>query len=395
MRAKTPPPVPAAKANAEAKAGSNIAAGRGSATDWRPDKPCAFAPVFEPSRWTRASLREYFFGYPGFFAPWNCIYFAACCLSVRLTNPGLDACGSFSARWILPLFARNQALLWLVAGGWHLLLYVRKSQPADAHGNRGMARKYDKRWPGRGKKFLFGHQTYENVFMSCVSGVAVWTMYEAAFLKLWANGSIDFYEDWFHNPSFVPSWVPPGTYSSIVLCLIPFWREFHFYWSHRFSHWRPLYRHVHYLHHKNVNPGPWSGLSMHPVEHVLYFSVVVPHMFFPCHPIHVAFNAQHTALTPAGGHHGFDGTDGPGPTKHSGSYFHYLHHRYFECNYGEVTIPLDKWFGTFRDGLSASDDKISSLPGASREVKWVTVLTCGVGCAISVLPLIPFVWAAL
>ena len=34
----------------------------------------------------------------------------------------------------------------------------------------------------------------------------------------------------------------------------------------------------------------------------------------------------------------------------TGSYFHYLHHRYFECNYGEATIPLDKWFGTFRDG---------------------------------------------
>ena len=33
--------------------------------------------------------------------------------------------------------------------------------------------------------------------------------------------------------------------------------------------------------------------------------------------------------------------------------FHYLHHRYFECNYGEATIPLDKWFGTFRDGQKA------------------------------------------
>ena len=26
-------------------------------------------------------------------------------------------------------------------------------------------------------------------------------------------------------------------------------------------------------------------------------------------------------------------------------------HRYFECNYGDATIPLDKWFGSFRDGL--------------------------------------------
>ena len=34
-------------------------------------------------------------------------------------------------------------------------------------------------------------------------------------------------------------------------------------------------------------------------------------------------------------------------------YFHYLHHRYFECNYsGDGTVPLDKWFGTWHDGTT-------------------------------------------
>ena len=70
----------------------------------------------------------------------------------------------------------------------------------------------------------------------------------------------------------------------------------------------------------------------------------------PSHPIHFLFDAQHTGLTPAGGHHGFEGPllNGKLP---AGSYFHYLHHRYFECNYGEATLPLDRLFGTFRDGL--------------------------------------------
>ena len=36
-----------------------------------------------------------------------------------------------------------------------------------------------------------------------------------------------------------------------------------------------------------------------------------------------------------------------------GDYFHWLHHRYFEGNYGELTVPLDKWFGTYRDGPEA------------------------------------------
>jgi sterol desaturase/sphingolipid hydroxylase (fatty acid hydroxylase superfamily) len=36
------------------------------------------------------------------------------------------------------------------------------------------------------------------------------------------------------------------------------------------------------------------------------------------------------------------------------SFFHYLHHRYFECNYGNPTLPFDRWFGTFHDGSEAA-----------------------------------------
>ena len=31
--------------------------------------------------------------------------------------------------------------------------------------------------------------------------------------------------------------------------------------------------------------------------------------------------------------------------------YHYLHHRFFECNYGTSGTPFDKMFGTFRDKL--------------------------------------------
>lgn len=55
-------------------------------------------------------------------------------------------------------------------------------------------------------------------------------------------------------------------------------------------------------------------------------------------------------MATAGGHHGFEGPvlKGKVPT---GSYFHYLHHRYIKSNFGENTIPLDKMFGTYMDGL--------------------------------------------
>ena len=65
------------------------------------------------------------------------------------------------------------------------------------------------------------------------------------------------------------------------------------------------------------------------------------------------------------------------------SYFHYLHHRYFECNYGEASIPLDKWFGSFRDGKSQKPK--------DREPTWVTATTVAVGISIGVAPLVPFI----
>ena len=43
--------------------------------------------------------------------------------------------------------------------------------------------------------------------------------------------------------------------------------------THRFLHEAPgFYKWVHYLHHKSRAPGPFSGLSMHPVEHLIFFS---------------------------------------------------------------------------------------------------------------------------
>ena len=38
-------------------------------------------------------------------------------------------------------------------------------------------------------------------------------------------------------------------------------------------------------------------------------------------------------------------------------YFHYLHHKYFECNYGgDGTVPMDKWFGSFHDGTKEAHE---------------------------------------
>ncbi|WP_377194236.1 hypothetical protein [Ruegeria meonggei] len=41
-----------------------------------------------------------------------------------------------------------------------------------------------------------------------------------------------------------------------------------------------------------------------------------------------------------------------------GDFFHQLHHRYFECNYGTLEMPWDHWFGSFHDGTETAATKM-------------------------------------
>ena len=301
--------------------------------EWRPANPVRYAPVFIWPVRALAFLRWL----KGYLIGWNTIFFGITALTWFYFQPPLEACRTFRPGWIAYLFARNMALLWIVFGGWHLYLYTFKRK-----GHRG---KYSPRWQSRnGGTFLFKNQIYDNIFWSCGSGCITWTAYEVVTMWLYANGRLP-YADIRTSP----------VWSVVWMLLIPFWREFHFYWIHRLIHWKPLYDRIHYLHHFNINPGPWSGLAMHPVEHVLYFSVTLIHWIVPGHPLHFLFNAQHTALTPAAGHTGFEGELGEQIS--FGSYFHYLHHRHFDCNFGESSIPLDKWFGSFEDGSRTETEK--------------------------------------
>jgi sterol desaturase/sphingolipid hydroxylase (fatty acid hydroxylase superfamily) len=96
---------------------------------------------------------------------------------------------------------------------------------------------------------------------------------------------------------------------------------------------------------------------MHPVEHLLYFSGAFIWWIVPSHPLIAIYNLHYAGLASVVGHIGFDkievGKDGLFDTH---AYAHYLHHKYFEVNYADGSIPLDKWFGTFHDGSPEADE---------------------------------------
>jgi len=310
-------------------------AGRDARGEWRPEGNVKLPPIYDWPLNPRRVLR-WLFVYDGYLLPWNVFYVALVTALWFWLSPALADMATLEPGWIAQIYVRNIVILVAFTGALHARLYIQKAQ--------GTRFKYLSRWPDKpDSTFLFDTQVYDNMFWTVVSGGAVWTAYEVFMLWMVASGRLPFAEIYeiVYNPF----------YFMAVLVLIPFWRIFHFYWIHRLIHWGPLYRTVHYLHHKNVNVGPWSGMSMHPVEHVIYFSSVLIHLVVPSHPIHIMFNLTQTALGPAQGHSGFDvivvAGDKVIPTH---NYMHYLHHRYHTVNFGEGLVPLDKWFGSLHDG---------------------------------------------
>jgi sterol desaturase/sphingolipid hydroxylase (fatty acid hydroxylase superfamily) len=305
---------------------------RDSRGEWQPDPLPKPSPLFRRP-WQISGVLTYLFAPEGFLWPFNLFFALLAVVSWMFFTPSLARAARFEVGWIAEIYARNAVLLILVAGGLHLRLYATRGQ--------GTKFKYTNKWLAtHDSKFLFSSQLWDNIFWNMVSACTIWTGYEAVTLWAYAHKLIP-YVDWRAHP----------VYCVLIMIAVLFWRQFHFYWVHRLIHWKPLYNLIHFVHHKNVNVGPWSGLAMHPLEHLVYFSVVLIHWIVPSHPIHVIFNLQHAGLTPALGHAGFDKlvTQEDHGLKND-NYFHYLHHRFFTVNFGTEAVPLDKWFGSFHNG---------------------------------------------
>ena len=308
--------------------------------DWSPDKPISYGPLFAWPPKPRA-LVTWFFGIPGYLFPWNVAYAIAAIGIWFFLTPSLDHFQTLSVFWFGVLLVRNLVLALIVYGAWHLWLYVFRKQGTDF--------KYNRKWPDENsKRFTFNNQTYDNMFWSLASGVPIWTCYEVLLLWAYSNGYATMI-----NP------VENPVAFTLIFLLVPFVHEVGFYFAHRFLHWPPLYRIAHQLHHRNTNPGPWSGLSMHPIEHVIYFSSALIFFVIPAHPMHMINLLSRLGVAPAEGHTGFDRiVTGEEKSVDRSYYAHYLHHKYFEVNYADGMVPLDKWFGSFHDGTPEAHEKM-------------------------------------
>lgn len=255
-------------------------------------------------------------------------------LSYWTASPTLEQAQTLGV-WAIVVLLRNLILVILLAGGLHHWFHGARRQ--------GTQMKYDPRpFPRTGRMFSFNSQVMDNMFWTLASGVPIWSAFEVLIWWAMANG---------YAP--VTTFAATPVWFVLVFFLIPIWESFYFYWIHRLLHSDLFYR-FHAVHHRNTDVGPWSGLSMHPVEHFFYFGTALVHFVVPTHPVHMVCHLMFFGLYAIVTHTGFEGLILRARKRvHLGNFHHQLHHRYFEVNYGTLEIPWDKLFGSFHDGTDA------------------------------------------
>ncbi len=301
------------------------------------DLPLKVNPLFRRPLRPTAVLRWYWEAW--FPLTQNLVLVALACVAWVWASPTLDE-AAVPGSWIALILVRNLILTAVLAQTLHMIFHSRALQGRD--------HKYDPRpFPRQGRVFTFGDQYWDNVVWSLGSGVTIWSLWEALIWWAMANG---------YAP--VWSWSDGSFWFVAVFFFIPVWESFYFYWMHRLLHTDLLYR-FHALHHRNTDIGPWSGLSMHPVEHVMYFGTALIHFVVPTHPVHLVAHLMFFGLYAITTHTGFEGFWAAGRKRlHLGNFHHQMHHRYFEVNYGTLEVPWDLVFGTFHDGSESSKQRM-------------------------------------
>jgi sterol desaturase/sphingolipid hydroxylase (fatty acid hydroxylase superfamily) len=304
--------------------------------DWNPNKPAAYAPLFTIPPRPLAFLKWL----PSYFFPYNALFAASAVLWWNFVIPNVETMKTLEWGWILRLFVVNSIAVFAFFGLFEWRLYRQRKQ-----GNRF---KYNGRWPSEHSSdaFWFKSQNLDNMARTLIHAMPIWLALEVAILYTFANG----YVPWLNfatNPYYLTA----------LALVVPIIHETHFFVLHRLIHWGPLYRWVHSVHHNSVNPSPFSSLSMHPVELVGYLGVALWHLILPSNPLLALYQLHYSGFGAIPGHIGFDKIeigDESGLDTHA--YIHYLHHKYFEVNYGDGLIPFDKWLGTWHDGSKEGED---------------------------------------
>ena len=308
--------------------------------DWTPSAYLTIAPVFVLPPRPLAFLKWL----PGYFLPWNLLFAASAVAYALFVLPDVEVMKTLAWGWILRLFVVNCIAVFLFYSAFEYRLYMSRAQ-----GNRF---KYHAKFPNDQKNtaFLFRSQNLEGIIRGFGTGVPIWTAYEVGILFAFANG----YAPWLSFAEH-PLYLGLPRADRADLPRVPLLLHSP---ADPLGAALPL---VHSVHHHSVNPSPWSSLSMHPVEQLLYFSSSLIHVIIPSNPVLALYQLHYAGFGAVVGHIGFDKIEtGKESAFDSHAYAHYLHHKHFEVNYGDGLVPLDKLFGTWHDGSPEAEARMNA-----------------------------------
>lgn len=146
-----------------------------------------------------------------------------------------------------------------------------------------------------------------------------------------------------------------------------FFYDAYFYWTHRWMHSGWLYKKIHSVHHRSINPTPFATYSFHPLEAFINIFYLVPFLyFFPVSLSTLWALLIFSDLSNWNGHVGYDflpkwsinflKTWGgiTTPTHHN------MHHQFAKSNFGLYWSGWDRFFKTLHPNTESEFLKIKA-----------------------------------
>lgn len=198
----------------------------------------------------------------------------------------------------------------------------------------------------------------QTIAIFSILGTGLFEMYKAGMTSIYRD--ITLYGLWYLPLSF-------------FLCLVI--HDTFFYWTHRFMHWRPVFKYFHAGHHKSVSPSPWAIYAFQPAEAITQFlGIIMIVVFLPLHPLVLLAFLSYDTVVNVAGHTGFEMVPkwisqrrffkGFNTVTH-----HDNHHTNMRVNFGAFFNVWDRWMGTFLDdqATTVSEDSVRQTPAAESE----------------------------
>lgn len=186
------------------------------------------------------------------------------------------------------------------------------------------------------KKFENKDKIFEEIKYS-MSTIVVFTLAFLVAYRLQEMGLTRNYKD-------VSEYGIPYLFFSVVLMVLV--HDTYFYWAHRLMHHPLLYKHVHQVHHRSINPSPFASHAFHPLEAVAEIGIIFVLIFtIPYHNYGILMWWAYMMFINVFGHLSIEVFPKwfvkAGVLKvHNSPTHHNMHHKYFNYNYG---LYLNIW----------------------------------------------------